>query len=130
MQKDLMRMFEKDLKSIRPSKDDKLLKTISLYLTFDAAAKSGQLELLEQMLVDGVEINAKDAGGRTLLHWAVENDHVEAVRLLLKYGADRNIPDRSHKTAYQLAKKRRNPQVLGLFESAETVRQQQADERQ
>jgi RNA polymerase sigma-70 factor (ECF subfamily) len=130
MQKDLMGMFEKDLKSIRPSKDDRLLKTISLYLTFDAAAKSGQLDLLEQMLVDGVEINAKDAGGRALLHWAVENDHVEAARLLLKYGADRNIPDRSGRTAYQLAKKRRNPQVLGLFESAETVRQQRADERQ
>ena len=130
MQKDLMGIFEKDLKSIRPSKDDRLLKTISLYLTFDAAAKSGQLDLLEQMLVDGVEINAKDTGGRTLLHWAVENDHVEAARLLLKYGADRNIPDRSGRTVYQLAKKRRNPQVLGLFESAETVRQRRADERQ
>ena len=81
------------------------------------------------MLVDGVEINAKDASGRTLLHWAVENDHTEAVRLLLKYGADGSITDRSRKTAYQLAKKRRNPQVLGLFESLETEEQQQPDER-
>jgi RNA polymerase sigma-70 factor (ECF subfamily) len=129
MQKDLMGMFEKDLKSVRPSKDDRLLKAINLYTTFDAAAKSGQLDLLEQMLVDGVEINAKDASGRTLLHWAVENDHTEAVRLLLKYGADGSITDRSRKTAYQLAKKRRNPQVLGLFESLETEEQQQPDER-
>jgi RNA polymerase sigma-70 factor (ECF subfamily) len=129
MQKDLMDMFEKDLKSIRPSKDDRLIKTINLYLTFDAAAKNGQLDLLEQMLVDGVEINAKDASGRTLLHWAVENDHAEAVRLLLKYGADRNIPDRSRKTAYQLARKRRNPQVLRLFESARIEEQQQPDEK-
>jgi RNA polymerase sigma-70 factor (ECF subfamily) len=129
MQKDLMGMFEKDLTSIRPSKDDRLIKTINLYTTFDAAAKNGQLDLLEQMLVDGVEINAKDAGGRTLLHWAVENDHTEAVRLLLKYGADRAIMDRSRKTAYQLAKKRSNPKVLRLFESAETKRQQQSDER-
>jgi ankyrin repeat protein len=124
-----MGMFEKDLKSVRPSKDDRLLKAINLYTTFDAAAKSGQLDLLEQMLVDGVEINAKDASGRTLLHWAVENDHTEAVRLLLKYGADGSITDRSRKTAYQLAKKRRNPQVLGLFESLETEEQQQPDER-
>jgi RNA polymerase sigma-70 factor (ECF subfamily) len=129
MEKDLMGMFEKDLKSIRPSKDDRLIKTINLYLTFDAAAKNGQLDLLEQMLVDGVEINAKDASGRTLLHWAVENDHTEAARLLLKYGADRNIPDRSRKTAYQLARKRRNPQVLRLFESAKTEEQQQPDEK-
>jgi RNA polymerase sigma-70 factor (ECF subfamily) len=117
MQKDLMDLFENNLKVIRPSKDDRLIKTINLYLTFDAAAKGGQLDLLEQMLVDGVEINAKDAKGRTLLHWAVETDHVEAVRLLLKYGADRTITDRSRKTAYQLAKRRRNPTVLRLFET-------------
>ena len=123
MQKDLMGMFEKDLKSIRPSKDDRLIKTINLYLTFDAAAKSGQLDLLEQMLVDGVEIDAKDAAGRTLLHWAVENEHVDAVRLLLKYGAGGNIPDRSRKTAYQLARKRGNPEVLRLFEADLTGRQ-------
>jgi RNA polymerase sigma factor (sigma-70 family) len=123
MQKDLMGMFEKDLKSIRPSKDDRLIKTINLHLTFDAAAKSGQLDLLEQMLVDGVEIDAKDTAGRTLLHWAVENEHVDAVRLLLKYGADRNIPDRSRKTAYQLAGKRGNPAVLRLFEADLTGRQ-------
>jgi ankyrin repeat protein len=124
MQKDLMGMFEKDLKSIRPSKDDRLIKAINLYMTFDAAAKNGQLDLLEQMLVDGVEIDTKDAGGQTLLHWAVENDHVDALRLLLKYGADRNIMDRSGKTAFQLAKKRKNPAVLRLFEAQETERRQ------
>ncbi|UCF96579.1 MAG: sigma-70 family RNA polymerase sigma factor [Spirochaetaceae bacterium] len=128
MQKDLMGMFEKSLKNIRPSKDDRLIKTINLYMTFDAAAKHGQLDLLEQMLVDGVEIDARDAGGQTLLHWAVENDHVDAVRLLLKYGADSNIADRSRKTAFQLAKKRKNPAVLRLFEADETERQQKSHE--
>jgi RNA polymerase sigma-70 factor (ECF subfamily) len=129
MHKDLMGIFQKELKSIRSSKDDRLLRAINLYTTFEAAAKHGQLDLLEQMLVDGVEINAKDAGGRTLLHWAVDNDHTEAVRLLLKYGADRTITDRSRRTAYQLAKKRRNPKVLGLFESTETEGRQQRNER-
>jgi RNA polymerase sigma-70 factor (ECF subfamily) len=128
MQRDLMGMFEKDLRNIRPSKDDRLNKTINLYMTFDAAAKNGQLDLLEQMLVDGVEIDAKDTAGRTLLHWAVENDHLDAVRLLLKYGADRTATDRSRKTAYQLAKKRGNPAVLRLFESGKTGRQQQSNE--
>jgi RNA polymerase sigma-70 factor (ECF subfamily) len=117
MQKDLMGMFEADLKSIRPSKDGRLIKAVNLRLTFDAAAKGGQLDLLEQMLVDGVEVNGIDAGGRTLLHWAVENDHVEAVRLLLKYGADERLPDRSGKTARQLAGKRGNPAVLRLFDA-------------
>ena len=119
MQKDLMGLFEKDLKSIRPSRDERLIKSINLYTTFDAAAKNGQLDLLEQMLVDGVEIDARDAAGRTLLHWAVENDHADAVRLLLKYGADRSITDRSRKTAYQLARKRGNPAVLHLFEKTD-----------
>lgn len=129
MQKDLMGMFEKDLRSIRPSKDDRLIKTINLYLTFDAAAKSGQLDLLEQMLVDGVEIDAKDTAGRTLLHWAVESGHVEAVRLLLKYGADRSITDRSRKTAYQLARKRGNPRVLALFEEQQPERKDKPHEQ-
>jgi RNA polymerase sigma-70 factor (ECF subfamily) len=119
MQKDLMGLFEKDLKSIRPSKDDRLIKSINLYTTFDAAAKNGQLDLLEQMLVDGVEIDGKDSGGRTLLHWAVEPDHADAVRLLLKYRADRSITDRARKTAYQLARKRGNPAVLYLFEKTD-----------
>ena len=127
MQKDLMGMFQKDLKNIRPSRDDRLIRAINLYTTFEAAAKHGQLDLLEQMLVDGVEINARDAGGRTLLHWAVENDHTEAVRLLLRYGADRTVTDRARRTAYQLAKKRGNPQVLRLFESEKTERQPQRD---
>jgi ankyrin repeat protein len=123
-----MGLFEKDLKRIRPSKDDRLIKTINLYTTFDAAAKHGQLDLLEQMLVDGVEINAKDASGRTLLHWAVENDHVDAVRLLLKYGADRSIMDRSRNTAYQLARKRGNPAVLHLFHAVDSERHQNTDD--
>ena len=120
MQKDIMGMFESDLKSIRPSKDNRLIKTINLYTTFDAAAKNGQIDLLEQMLVDGVEIDSTDTRGRTLLHWAVENDHVEAVRLLLKYGADKNIVDRSRKTAYQLARKRKNAAVLQIFDTEKT----------
>jgi RNA polymerase sigma factor (sigma-70 family) len=116
MQRDLMGMFEKDLKNIRPSQDDRLMKTINLYTTLDAVAKTGQLDLVEQMLVDGVEINSIDAMGRTLLHWAVENDHVEVVKLLLKYGADRTTVDRSGTTAWQLAKKRKNAAMLRLFE--------------
>ena len=128
MQKDLMGLFENDLKRLRPSKDDRLIRTINLYMTFDAAAKSGQLDLLEQMLVDGVEIDAKDASGRTLLHWAVENDHAEAVRLLLKYGADRNITDRSRRTAFQSARKRGNPAILHLFDTMQSERKEKTDE--
>jgi RNA polymerase sigma factor (sigma-70 family) len=116
MQRDLMGTFERSLKSIRPSKDDRLLRAINIYTTFDTAAKTGQMELLEQMLVDGVEIDGRDAEGKTLLHWAVENDHADAVRLLLKYGADRDVVDRSGKTAYQLARKRKNAALLRLFE--------------
>ena len=60
-----MGMFKSDLKSIRPSKDDRLIKIINLYTTFDAAAKNGQIDLLEQMLVDGVEIDSLDTTGTT-----------------------------------------------------------------
>jgi RNA polymerase sigma-70 factor (ECF subfamily) len=117
VQKDIMGMVKNDLRNIRPSRDGRLVNTINLYTTFDSAAKTGQLDLLEQMLVDGVGVNSEDSKGRTLLHWAVEANHVEAVRILLKYGADRNKTDSSRKTPYQLAREAGNTAILRLFDS-------------
>lgn len=94
LRKEMASIVKGNLEQIRPSRDNRLVDKISLYTTFDTVAKNGQLDLLEQMLVDGVDINERDATGRTLLHWAVENNHREAVRLLINNGADPHVKDK------------------------------------
>jgi len=49
-----------------------------------------QAHIAELLLVKGVDVNKPDVTGRTALHWAVDNNDVELVRLLLKHGADAN----------------------------------------
>jgi hypothetical protein len=77
-----------------PSHDSELLSRISLATSFENAARLGQLELIEAMLVDGIDIDETDIKGRTLLHWAGHTGHMEAVQLLLKCGADTTVTDR------------------------------------
>ncbi len=115
MRKELMKKVREDLASIRPSRSGQLVERVSLYTGFEAAARLGQIAVLEQMLVDGVEVNRPDASGRTLLHWAVDNRHVDAVRLLLRSGAEADIPDRSGRTARQAAAGCGEPEIQRLL---------------
>jgi len=113
-------MLKENLGNIRPSKDDELVTKVSLYTTFDTAAKNEQLELMEQMLVDGIDINEKDAAGKTLLHWAVENGHTDGVRLLIKNGANRFLEDKTGKNSIELAKRKNHKAIIRILGSDET----------
>jgi RNA polymerase sigma factor (sigma-70 family) len=115
LRKEMMHIMKEDLEQFRPSNDSRLVDRISLYTTFDSVAKIGQLEIMEQMLIDGINVNEKDAGERTLLHWAVENGHEDAVRLLLQNGADPGLTDKSGQTPVQLAKQKKSRAILRLF---------------
>lgn len=117
MRKKLEQSVRDSLSRVRPSRSDELVETVSLYASFDMAAQLGQFCLIEAMLVDGIDVNQTDAAGRTLLHWAVDHDHLEAVELLLSCGADPTIPDRSGRTAAAAAKDRANPRVISLLEA-------------
>lgn len=63
------------------SKEDKLL----------AAARSGDLKLIEYFLSRGAEIDTKDDEGDTPLRIAAMSNQTETVRLLLEKGANPNI---------------------------------------
>lgn len=45
-----------------------------------------------------------ETGGTTAMHMAALNDDTEGVRLLLKYGADKDVKDEDGKTALDMAK--------------------------
>ena len=47
------------------------------------AAKNGNLELVNALILSGVNINQKDADGMTALHWAARCNHVNIVHALI-----------------------------------------------
>ena len=50
-----------------------------------------------------MDVNVKDAEGRTLLHQACDRGHKELVTVLLQYGADINCQDNEGQTALHYA---------------------------
>jgi ankyrin repeat protein len=56
-------------------------------------AESGNAAVLETMLACGFETDAKDKDQVTPLHRAAMGGHLDAVRVLLKYGADVSAKD-------------------------------------
>jgi hypothetical protein len=55
------------------------------------------------LLEHGADPNIKNENGRTPLHWAAREDHVEVARLLLEHGADPNIQDKDGLTPLHVA---------------------------
>jgi len=57
------------------------------------AAANGDIDGVKALLVQGVDINVKDDGGRTPLHLASLGGHQELVKLLISKGADVNAKE-------------------------------------
>jgi ankyrin repeat protein/L-ascorbate metabolism protein UlaG (beta-lactamase superfamily) len=59
------------------------------------AAKTGDLQKVQELVkADPDMVNLKDNSGRTPLHWAARNDHLNVVKFLVKNGADVNAEDK------------------------------------
>ena len=52
------------------------------------AARSGNPDVVEQLLAKGANVNARAARGQTALMWAVAQKHPDVVKVLLAHGAD------------------------------------------
>ncbi len=65
--------------------------------------KSGDHAALRAALIRPVDVNAREVDGTTALHWAARNDDAEAVRLLLKAGAQPDAANRYSVTPIALA---------------------------
>ncbi len=99
----MMDMVQRDLRSQRPSRDERFLDAIQVQAALREAGWSGQLAVLELLLLDGIDINSRGPQGQTLLHWAAASGHVDALEMLLEHGADLGATDDAGNTALDLA---------------------------
>ncbi len=63
------------------------------------AARTGKVESVKKYVARGADINTRDEGGRTALHWAAALDHTEIAGFLLSKGAKTDIKDEAERTA-------------------------------
>jgi ankyrin repeat protein len=58
------------------------------------AADENDVSEVRRLLSVGADVNVKDGGGRTPLHWASTNGHVQVLKELVEHGADIEAKDR------------------------------------
>ncbi|XP_030843244.1 ankyrin repeat and SAM domain-containing protein 6-like [Strongylocentrotus purpuratus] len=89
---------------------------------FSAAAKGDFLKI--QSLIDsedksedsgGVDVNCSDASGKTALHIASENGHLQTVKCLIHHGAKVNVVDANLQTSVHLCSKEGHLHVVELL---------------
>jgi cytohesin len=93
----------------------KLLVAKGADISFHAAARIGDLVIVENIIQDGTDLNAKDASGKTPLHYAVQYDHKDIVELLISKGANVNIKDDDGNTPGHVALGENKRSILELL---------------
>jgi hypothetical protein len=82
------------------------------------AAEAGDLTHLQALLATPIDINARDAHGRTALMLATMDRNVAAVNVLLGYGADANAADADGLTPLQAALAGTQPAIAAALRGA------------
>ena len=88
-------------------------------LLITAASGEGSLEIVRLLLDRGVDPNARQTGGATPLHCAVDGGDAEIVALLLQRGAETNTPDERGITPLQIALGAEDEELIRLLRDAE-----------
>lgn len=78
-------------------------------------ASLGDVEQVEQLLVEGIDPNQTDDEGYSALQAAAENDHLAVVKLLVVKGA--NVAYKGEYTALQLAEMAEHDEVVAYLKS-------------
>ena len=83
-----------------------------------SAAYFGNKSIVEELVVEGVDVNSADTQGRTALMIAVAKQRTKIIEVLLNAGADVSLADNKEKTALTMAEKTKNKKLIKLLESA------------
>ena len=67
------------------------------------AAKSGDVEVVKDLLNRGAALDARSEKGKTALHYAAANGHVDVVKLLIEHRAEIDARDLEWHTPLMLA---------------------------
>jgi len=73
------------------------------------------MQMLQVLLENGAQVDARQIGGWTALHEAASRGDVEMVKLLKRYGADISIKSDDGKTARELAIEKGHENILQLL---------------
>jgi cytohesin len=79
------------------------------------AAKTGDVQQIQEQLSRGDDVNAKDQDGWTALHWAAQEGHRDAAKLLISKGAAVNAADKDGWTPIFLALGEEHTDVVALL---------------
>ncbi len=100
------------------AKDNRKGATALIYATENGA----QLEVVQELLAGGADVNARDDRGKSPLLNAVFDDGDEAsakvVKVLLAYGADLTAKNTEGQTALDIAEQRGKAKVAQLLRQA------------
>ena len=79
------------------------------------AAEHGDGVLVRELILDGADVNARQADGMTALHWAVYLDEPDTASLLVSSGAEVNAVNRYGVTPLSLAATNGNANLITLL---------------
>jgi len=85
-----------------------------------SAAKKGNTKVIEELVARGHDVNVKKAGfvreGYTPLHFAVLHERKDAIKTLVKLGADVNAKNKESETPLWIAvSELKNPEIVELL---------------
>jgi len=80
------------------------------------AAFTNDIILLQTLLISGVRLDAQDYDGRTALHIAASEGHLDAVKYLISHGANPHLKDIRNGDALTDARREGRNEVVEFLE--------------
>jgi ankyrin repeat protein len=80
-----------------------------------SASKIGSYEVVNYLLQNGVDVDFRDATGKTSLHMACTNGHIRVVEKLLSAGANIHLSDNSGLTSFHWAAPKASEEMIQLL---------------